>query len=847
MPVATTGISTGPLTGGTYDAGHVDANCDNSLPTAARWFVWTAPANGQAQITSCGSGIDTQVSVATGTCGGPWVNVACNDDDAGGCGGYASDTEFFPVTGGTDYYIQWNDGWSTSGFSWDLNFLLPPPPPNGGPDCANAEAVTPGNYTALSPVAGNGASLTCFVSGATHATWYSYLATADGTIDVSACGSGEDTRLSVYDGTCGTLNCLGSGDDNCGLASEVLGIPVINGTTYYIEFDDRWTPGDANWTLTYNAPPPPAPGEDCAAAIGPIGVAVDELSCLPSLITSGTSQDGPAASCSSGSGATPDDDVWISFVAPSNGNKVVITTTGISNTDWVMEVWDDCPGSGTPITCSDDVNGLMPEIELCQFQYTGGNTYYIRAWTWTSGGSGNTMDLCIYEDVACPTPPVNDNCGAATALTLGPDATWCPTNEIPGLTTAATPEGGNGSPSCDSFGTLNDVWYTIATGPTTAAMTVNVNDLSGTQEFAIYEALTCGSGGTVLSCLSTGTSSTVSVMPSSTYYVRVWANPGNEGDFTICAHEVCAPAIATTSPVDDCGNGQFFIDVDISSLGSSASVDIVTDFVGDTEPTGVGTGVTQIGPYPSGTTVIITLVHDNDPGCDAVLPAESYICPPPNDDCVNAIPVACNSVTAGTTTGATGSVEEDNGCGTSDGAPGVWYTVDGYSGLMQARLCGSSYDTKIRVFDGACGGLNCIDGNDDSCGLQSEVSWTGVGGTTYFIQVFGFSGFFGDEVGNFVLEVLCGDQNAPCPDNTAELELNTDDFGSQTSWEIIPVGVPTPVCSGSGYADNDQVFETCCLPDGCYRLRVLYSFGDGMSTGDYVLRDCNGNRIIDNT
>ena len=51
----------------------------------------------------------------------------------------------------------------------------------------------------------------------------------------------------------------------------------------------------------------------------------------------------------------------------------------------------------------------------------------------------------------------------------------------------------------------------------------------------------------MLSCLSTGTSSTVSVMPSSTYYVRVWANLGNEGDFTICAHEVCAPAIATTS------------------------------------------------------------------------------------------------------------------------------------------------------------------------------------------------------------------------------------------------------------------------------------------------------------
>ena len=41
--------------------------------------------------------------------------------------------------------------------------------------------------------------------------------------------------------------------------------------------------------------------------------------------------------------------------------------------------------------------------------------------------------------------------------------------------------------------------------------------------------------------------------------------------------------------------------------------------------------------------------------------------------------------------------------------------------------------------------------------------------------------------------------------------------------------------------------ETCCLPDGRYRSRVLDSFGDGMSTGDYVLRDGNGNRIIDTT
>ena len=70
------------------------------------------------------------------------------------------------------------------------------------------------------------------------------------------------------------------------------------------------------------------------------------------------------------------------------------------------------------------------------------------------------------------------------------------------------------------------------------------------------------------------------------------------------------------------------------------------------------------------------------------------------------------------------------------------------------------------------------------------------------------------------------------------LELTTDGSASETSWEAIRTAAAPPR-SGSGYADNDQVTETCCPPDGCYRLRVLDSFGDGMSNpgGGYVLRD----------
>ena len=479
--------------------------------------VWSySPvANETLDLSLCGpaTDYDTKLYVYENVCGSS--PIGCNDDN---CSNLNTDfiSEIFglSVTAGNTYYIVVDGYDASSNGNYQLD-ITAAAPPSLGATCANPIVVSTFPFSTSNSTCGSindyGTQCSTSYGGGEDLVFELQMPAGNFDIDLTATNGGSYIGWFLKDAAdCAVgFSCLANATSSFG--TDANGSYSFSAGTYYLIIDTWPSPACSDFDLDIQAAAA-TPGEDSATAIGPVAVAVDELSCVNTLVTSGDFQDGPAASCSSLSGATPDDDVWISFVAPSNGNKVVITTTGISNTDWVMEVWDDCPGSGTPITCSDDVNGLMPEIELCQFQYTGGNTYYIRAWTWTSGGSGNTMDLCIYEDVACPTPPVNDNCGAATALTLGPDATWCPTNEIPGLTTAATPEGGNGSPSCDSFGTLNDVWYTIATGPTTAAMTVNVNDLSGTQEFAIYEALTCGSGGTVLSCLSTGTSSTVSVM-----------------------------------------------------------------------------------------------------------------------------------------------------------------------------------------------------------------------------------------------------------------------------------------------------------------------------------------------
>jgi hypothetical protein len=96
---------------------------------------------------------------------------------------------------------------------------------------------------------------------------------------------------------------------------------------------------------------------------------------------------------------------------------------------------------------------------------------------------------------------------------------------------------------------------------------------------------------------------------------------------------------------------------------------------------------------------------------------------------------------------------------------------------------------------------------------------------------------------------VCAGTVPNCPDNLTVLTLTTDNNAAQTTWEVVPQGGGAAVCSGVGMTNNSSFAYNCCLPSGCYSLRVLDSFGDGMNsgpTGGYVLRDANNARIIDN-
>jgi hypothetical protein len=86
--------------------------------------------------------------------------------------------------------------------------------------------------------------------------------------------------------------------------------------------------------------------------------------------------------------------------------------------------------------------------------------------------------------------------------------------------------------------------------------------------------------------------------------------------------------------------------------------------------------------------------------------------------------------------------------------------------------------------------------------------------------------------------------DGPCTD--VILEFQTDGNPDQTTWEVRSEDGTTVIASGGPLVAPFGIqTDMTCLPDGCYTLRVLDGAGDGMTTGGYILRTVNGERIID--
>ena len=79
--------------------------------------------------------------------------------------------------------------------------------------------------------------------------------------------------------------------------------------------------------------------------------------------------------------------------------------------------------------------------------------------------------------------------------------------------------------------------------------------------------------------------------------------------------------------------------------------------------------------------------------------------------------------------------------------------------------------------------------------------------------------------------------------STVVLTLTTDNYGSETSWELRSGS--TVLYSGSGYSNNTTYTETFTLADGCYDFVISDSYGDGIccsyGNGSYSLDEGSSN------
>lgn len=419
-------------------------------------------------------------------------------------------------------------------------------PTNAFPSNINNRSVASGVNTWITSVAGTSNASTCEFSGTLlppAGLTYTFAPSAcPAPLNPSATnitqnsaqlvwtsGGGSGSYTVEY-GLTGFTQGTGTTVTNVASGTTISGLVSTTNYQYYVR---QVCPGNgnSNWVGPVNFSTG-GPGEDCATALT-INVASSLANCSFTTVNSGVSSNGPNAICSDANGNGANDDKWYKFTAPSNGNKLVITTTAGTVNDWVMEVWNGCPGNGSLIQCSDDVNGGMPEITVCQDQYAPGQQLFVRIWTYSTTAVG-TCNLCVYQATPCPLPPVNDECISAIRLNVNVPLA-CPASATTQTTAFATAN--TNAASCDA-GTKRDVWFVFNTGNFgDIRMTISPGTATSLKAQLMFEC-----EGFELNCYSpaNGTYTFTGLNPQADYIIRVWSDSGGAGTFNICLADICS-------------------------------------------------------------------------------------------------------------------------------------------------------------------------------------------------------------------------------------------------------------------------------------------------------------------
>ncbi|NRB59700.1 MAG: gliding motility-associated C-terminal domain-containing protein [Winogradskyella sp.] len=300
-------------------------------------------------------------------------------------------------------------------------------------------------------------------------------------------------------------------------------------------------------------------------------------------------------------------------------------------------------------------------------------------------------------------------------------------------------------------------------------------------------------------------------------------------DFTINIQQLtCTLPEATFVTTPDCANDQFFIDVDVTSLGDATSLEISNNFDASTVQA-TANGLYQAGPFPFGNTVRVFVTNEQDNNC--VIASDNFTvlaCPPANDNCADAIVAGvnteseCTVVTPGTLLAATSSGIANGTCaGNTDND--VWYQFvanDTNQIISLINIAGSTNNLDHALYSGTCDNFTEI-----YCSTDNPTLATGLTvGNTYYVRVFSFGA--DQEDTTFNLCIRPGGDNVVVDQTTYTVEqLVTDILIGGECAEISNITFSTGTDfgqdNGIGYFTLDGDMEGFPFTEG-----VLLTSGD---------------------
>lgn len=369
--------------------------------------------------------------------------------------------------------------------------------------------------------------------------WYVFEGTGED-VTASLCGSGYDTRINVFSGSCGSLTCVGGSDDFCSLQSEVT-FPTSNGVDYYILVHGYGALSYGNYTLAIT----------CAAACSPVTTNDDCADATSITVQPGTGGTYTSANdeCAFPSAIGTDGcsnpfstlrDIFYTFNSGSNTglffeSSVIGVDAPAASGNYFVALYEGTDCDAVYYGCAGFTMGGQVYIDGLDVN----TDYLMRIYTSSSSvATRGNFDFMV-KQIAVPD---NDECSGAIALTLNV--------EVDATTIGATeslPAGACGGDADD------DVWFSFVAPSFMVDIEVDVPDLVLDP---VIEVRSGACNGSEVACSDdfmwfSGTEELLNLdlVEGQTYFVRIYgADEGLKGDFSILYKPSYIPPPANDNP-----------------------------------------------------------------------------------------------------------------------------------------------------------------------------------------------------------------------------------------------------------------------------------------------------------